>query len=161
MWIDQVSIRLTDALNVMDERRIGQLLTPVINRFPARPDVVIDARPAVARDGATATYRLLAALGLPSAAPVTVSFARRDGAIDILESLLAATPGGGPLLLVIATRVGPSHLAGCCLLADRPITADSVQLRGLLNPEAGEPVDAFAGVVLSFSEKEGFSSPIP
>jgi hypothetical protein len=128
MWIDHLYVLREDGPGAMDEQRIGQLLAPCIARMPRRPRIVVDARPAAARgESATATYRLLAALGMPSATPVTVSFTRPDGVADVLESLLTIA-ADGMLLLVTVRNSAQSRLAACCLVSGQPVTANSVPL---------------------------------
>jgi hypothetical protein len=159
MWIDHLYLVQSDGAGAMDERRIGELLAPFIGTLPGRPRVVVDVRPTAARESSTATYQLLVALGLPSAAPVTVSFARPDGVADALESLLAIA-SGGTLLLVTARRSGRPRLAACCLVSDLPMTANSVPLPEC--PAGAEPGDPFTDVMLALHARYGEAlSPVP
>ena len=159
MWISQLYVVREDGAGAMDERRIGELLAPFIGGMPRRPHVVVDARPAAARESPTATYQLLAALGMPSATPVTVSFARSDGVADALESLLAIAPDG-TLLLVTARLSGRSPFAACCLVSSLPLTMNSAPLPE--HPAAAGPGDPFTAVLLALHERYGDAlSPVP
>lgn len=152
MWIDHLCIVRESSAEAMDERRIGELLAPFIGGIPGRPGLVVDARPSTARKGPTATYRLLAALGMPMASPVTLSFARPDGVADALESLLTIAPEGA-LLLVTARHSGQSRFAACCLVSALPMTENSVPLPEC--PAAAEPGDAFTDLMLGLRARYG------
>jgi hypothetical protein len=129
MWLDRVTVIDTAAPWPLGEEQIAALITPVIaGLFPAT-QMVIDCRPPSARDGATATYRLLSALGLERAAPVAVSFARVDSTYEALDSLVQVCANGGPALVISTVCDPPTHcLVACCFLATDPMTADSVIL---------------------------------
>jgi hypothetical protein len=148
VWIDCAEGRRVDDAGPAFEQWARELIAPAIGRLPVRPGMVIDARMAGAHGGPTATYRLLLALGLPSAAPVRISFARPDAAFDVLESLLSAAPHGDPALLATTTSRSPPLLAGCALVSRRPITARSVLGGRPASFKAGQLGDLLAELML-------------
>jgi hypothetical protein len=158
MWIDHLYLVQAEGVGAIDEQRIGELLAPFIGALPRRPRTVVDVRPTAVREGPTATYRLLVALGLPSAAPVTVSFVRPDGVADVLESLLAMAPGG-TLLLVTARHSGRPRFAACCLVSDLPMTANSARLPDC--PAVAQPGDPFTDVMLALHRPEPSVRSVP
>lgn len=160
MWIDHLHIVWEECAEVMAERRIGALLAPSVEEMSERPRLVVDTMPAAACDGPTASYRLIEALGLPTASPVRLSFTRPDAITDTLESLLSIAPGG-VLLLVTAWHSGQGWFAACCLVSSLPITANSVSLSGKCQA-AAESGYSFPEFMLDLHARYGeVLSPIP
>jgi hypothetical protein len=130
MWLDRVTVVKTAGRWPPTERQVADLLAPAV-AGPSlfAPVMVIDGRPASARVGSTATYRLLSAFGLELIAPVAVSCVGVEAAYEALDSLIRVCTDGGPALVVTAARApSAQNLVACWLVAAGPMTAESAVL---------------------------------
>jgi hypothetical protein len=157
MWVDQISLIRVAGSTPPTEAQIAELLAPVLARSAITPAMVIDGRPATAKTGSTATYRLLTALGLVLAAPAAVSFVRPGAGYDAIDMLLCACPEGGPALVVATTAAAP-YVLGACLASRTPIGTASVRP---LRPPESVPDGAGPGGVLGFLAGAGTGDPFP
>lgn len=119
LWLTDVAVRQAGGAGPPDERRIAEVLTPVLRMPSMTVHSVIDGRPPALRTGSTANYRLQRALGLPRAAPVACWSPDRRSALATLELLLDTIPDGACALLV-AGGTDPPHPVAVGLVWRKP-----------------------------------------
>jgi hypothetical protein len=136
MRLDRIEVIETGEPGPLTERRIATVLAAVLAGLPEQPRTVVDGRPPSARAGATATYRLLVALGLPRAIPAAVSWT--GSATDAYRALAAFVDCCPAPVLLVATNAGAPVTIGCCLAvaAETPVHAGAVA-----TPEGGGFID--------------------
>jgi hypothetical protein len=123
-----VSVIESATSGAIGDTHLVQLLEPVVAASAARPCMLIDCRDPADRERSTATYGLLAALGLAEASPVALTcVADAAGAYGTLRTVVSACPGDLPALLV-ATAGDSPKLVATALVADRPLGPHSVEV---------------------------------
>lgn len=148
MWLDRVTIATTNTSWPPSEEQIAGVAVQVIMGSVPTPHMVVDCRPPSSRTGATATYRLLSSLGLERSAPIAASFFGVKSAYNAFESLLQVCVNGGPALAVTAVVSPPTQCyIACCVLADHPMTGDSLLLEDSDLPEWNASEDAFISLL--------------
>jgi hypothetical protein len=99
----------------------------LLARLSIRPAMIVDARPASMRDRATATYGLVAALGMRRVCPLSAQVAGAGPALSALSFLIAAAAvdDGAPLLVVTGCRSTSSESGGPLAVAVLAIARDT------------------------------------
>jgi hypothetical protein len=133
MWVSRVTVGT--AARPPSESAIAAALRDALSAGP-QPAMVVDSRAAAARAGSTSTYRLLTALGLTRAAPVSAWSADATGAWDALDVLLDTLPADGRVLLVAVGGRAPYRWGSAVITRTGTGTGPSPLRRPALPPGA-------------------------
>jgi hypothetical protein len=132
VWLSRVVIHTSDDVAAFEEAWLRPIAYAALATLGRSVSVVIDGRRSELAGGATASYRLLSAIGLRRASPMATTCDDRDTATEILQALGQLIPHAESGLLIAAQKdEADGYVAGACILTPTALDGQSVPLYDL------------------------------